>query len=229
MKLPSGYTQLEYLRSSGTQYIDTGFVPNSLTRIVIVGLFHSGHSLYGTSESGKNLNMTSNGSTVYYKWNGAGDSAKWSYMGVVHQYEQDKNVCKIDGNTVHTYTYSSWAATTTVLLFARNHNTAGPNDMGDVRVYSCKLYDNGVLVRDFVPCRNLSGTLGMYDLVNNKFYTNAGSGTFSIGAVGTTYWFGRTLIGGTAYNIKSGKTLIGSTAYTIKHGKTLVEGTVYKI
>ena len=29
--LPSGYTQLEYIESTGTQYIDTGIVPNSTT------------------------------------------------------------------------------------------------------------------------------------------------------------------------------------------------------
>ena len=29
--LPSGYTQLEYIESTGTQYIDTGFKPNNNT------------------------------------------------------------------------------------------------------------------------------------------------------------------------------------------------------
>lgn len=27
--LPSGYTELEYIESSGTQYVDTGVVPNN--------------------------------------------------------------------------------------------------------------------------------------------------------------------------------------------------------
>ena len=35
MALPSGYTQYEYIESSGTQYIDTGFKPNQNTRTVI--------------------------------------------------------------------------------------------------------------------------------------------------------------------------------------------------
>lgn len=33
--LPSGYVELEYLESSGTQYINTGIVPKSTTRVVI--------------------------------------------------------------------------------------------------------------------------------------------------------------------------------------------------
>ena len=39
----------------------------------------------------------------------------------------------------------------------------------------------------------------------------------------------KTLIGGTAYDIKGGKTLIGGTAYDITAGKTLVGGTGYDI
>jgi hypothetical protein len=39
----------------------------------------------------------------------------------------------------------------------------------------------------------------------------------------------KTLIGGTAYEIKGGKTLIDGTAYSIKNGKTLVGGTVYEV
>lgn len=39
----------------------------------------------------------------------------------------------------------------------------------------------------------------------------------------------KTLIGGTAYEIKGGKTLVGGTAYEIKGGKTLVGGTAYDI
>ena len=36
MSLPSGYTRLEYIESTGTQYIDTGFIPNQDTRIDMV-------------------------------------------------------------------------------------------------------------------------------------------------------------------------------------------------
>lgn len=39
----------------------------------------------------------------------------------------------------------------------------------------------------------------------------------------------KTLINGTAYEIKGGKTLVGGTAYKIERGKTLVGGTAYKI
>lgn len=40
---------------------------------------------------------------------------------------------------------------------------------------------------------------------------------------------GKTLINGTAYEIKGGRTLVNGTAYGISGGKTLVGGTAYKI
>ena len=33
--LPSGYTELEYIQSSGSQYINTGFIPKYDSRIVL--------------------------------------------------------------------------------------------------------------------------------------------------------------------------------------------------
>lgn len=40
---------------------------------------------------------------------------------------------------------------------------------------------------------------------------------------------GKTLIGGTAYDISGGKTLVNGTAYSIAGGKTLIDGTAYDI
>lgn len=48
-------------------------------------------------------------------------------------------------------------------------------------MYSCKIYDNETLVRDFVPCKNATGAVGLYDTVEGQFYANAGTGTFTAG------------------------------------------------
>ena len=53
--------------------------------------------------------------------------------------------------------------------------------MSKARIYRdfCKIYDNDNLVRDFVPCyRKADDEIGMYDMANGVFYTNAGTGTF---------------------------------------------------
>ena len=40
---------------------------------------------------------------------------------------------------------------------------------------------------------------------------------------------GKTMIGGTAYDVKPGNVMVGGTVYTIKEGKTMVDGTAYSI
>ena len=39
----------------------------------------------------------------------------------------------------------------------------------------------------------------------------------------------KTMVDGTAYDIKGGRTLVNGTAYDVKRGKTLVDGTTYEI
>lgn len=63
-------------------------------------------------------------------------------------------------------------------------NMVGNQIVGKMKVYSFKMYDNNILVRDFVPVvRSRDGVAGMYDMVERKFYTNAGSGSFKTGGV----------------------------------------------
>lgn len=51
-----------------------------------------------------------------------------------------------------------------------------------MKLYSFKIYDNGTLIRDFIPCyRVADNEVGLYDIVNNQFYTNQGTGSFTKG------------------------------------------------
>lgn len=55
------------------------------------------------------------------------------------------------------------------------------------RFYGCKIWKEGVLVRDFYPVFRFSDrVLGLYDLVNKQFYENAGDETFVYGS-GVSY------------------------------------------
>ena len=51
--------------------------------------------------------------------------------------------------------------------------------IGDI--YSFKVYDNDVLIRDFIPVKTLENQIGLWDLVEDKFYGNAGTGAFVAG------------------------------------------------
>ena len=61
------------------------------------------------------------------------------------------------------------------------------------RLYFCKIYNLDEMVRNFIPCYSTttvtdvngkewpSGTKGLYDTVEGKFYTNQGTGEFIAG------------------------------------------------
>lgn len=72
-------------------------------------------------------------------------------------------------------------------IFA-NHNSgngssnASTQTIKDMQVYSFKMYDDGVLVRDFIPCyRKSDSKVGLYDTVTRRFFTDWNGGNFTKG------------------------------------------------
>ena len=54
-----------------------------------------------------------------------------------------------------------------------------PTLMSSMQLYELKMWKDDVLVRNFIPCyRKSDNVIGLYDLVNNVFYLNQGTGTF---------------------------------------------------
>ena len=182
--LPAGYTQVEYIQSTGTQYINTGFKPNQDTRIdAEIETTDTGipYFFWGARTSSETINfcLLRVGSGVRADYGESKLKVTDTPSTGKVPISQNKNICTYGTKTV-TNTASSFASQYPLYLFAANTGgTAGY--FGRHKLYNCKIYDNGVLVRNFVPARNSSGALGLYDTVNSTFYTNAGTGTFTAG------------------------------------------------
>ena len=188
--LPSGYTQLEYIQSSGAQYINTGFVPSPDTRAVIDAQItvqtvataaylgeRSGSG--GTDKTAYELWSMSTGRNVSSDFFGNHVSKTMSTIGIRMLIDKNKASVTINGSTI---TNSAAAGTATLPIFLLASNDKGTATWGiAAKLYSCQLYDNGTLARDFVPCKNASGAVGLYDTVGAQFYANAGTGTFTAG------------------------------------------------
>ena len=70
-----------------------------------------------------------------------------------------------------------------IYLFALNSSGTLDNRNCVVKLYRYKLYENDVLVRDFVPVyRKSDNVAGLYDTINDVFYINQGTGSFTVGA-----------------------------------------------
>ncbi len=191
-QLPAGYTQLEYIESTGTQYIDTGYKPTStsildLTITNFQTMQTSGKLVFGCGEGewgiSKGWVCGIAGSSGSSAWNCRLSSSMITYsaLGITTgnaytlRYGPDaaivNGVKKIDFNhspaIPQSYDRSFW-------LFRANTNNSSYNN-GSWRFGLTTLYDNGNLVRNFIPAENSSGVVGMYDLVSGQFFTNAAS------------------------------------------------------
>ena len=186
--LPEGYTQLDYIASTGTQYIDTGIVPNQNTGFEIE--FLSNNEISSTSgefgailgarekSSVNELQLTSY-TTKDSGHNGTLRFGSTSYNANIIANEKNiislKNKVYTSNNVVQTVE-GEFISPSTLSLFALNQNDTA-TQFGSVRIYSCKIYDGNKLVRDFVPC-DYNGEAGLYDLVYGLFYVNQGEGQF---------------------------------------------------
>lgn len=177
--LPASYTRLSYIESSGTQYIDTGFVPNQDTRVACEFEYTTAGYVFGAENA-----YRSNSFDFYTRlavYNATSTVFTALSTSAKHSVDFNKNVVSVDGSTKVTFTYASFSSGLPLFLFAVN---SGGNGIEGIigKIYSCQIYNNGTMVRDYVPCRKNDGVVGMYDFITNKFYKNAGTGSFVAGA-----------------------------------------------
>ena len=69
-----------------------------------------------------------------------------------------------------------------IYAFACNDNGAGVSMHSKARCYALKIWKDGVMERDFVPCRK-NGEAGLYDKVSNSIFVSKGSKPLIAGPV----------------------------------------------
>lgn len=182
-RLPKGFTELTYIESTGTQYIDTGVIPSNADRFVgritpmalgttvVIGIYQNfqWHPL-GFSK----------GNTAY-SYSGWLTANKNMAVGVEYEFETNfsngNQSMKINGEIVASSTKTYAPPTIPYYLFAIDNN-GNPSSYSKVKIDFLQIYQNDVLVRDFVPCISDADGVGLFDLVEGKFYGNAGSDSF---------------------------------------------------
>jgi hypothetical protein len=190
--LPAEYQWVEYIASSGTQYIDTGIRATTTTRIILDFRYNpkpttGSYNGYTHGSSNGHFQFGANATDFYIM---ISKSSTWVDTGVPvdterHVWDLSKASPKLDDTLINNTTTSAFVNNTnhgSLYLFAR-HTTSGPTYYCSMEVYSCRIYDGSTLVRDFVPALRVSDSVaGLYDLVNDSFYTNLGTGAFVAGS-----------------------------------------------
>lgn len=194
--VPSGLIELDYIESTGTQYIDSNFIPKATTRTIMKAepmSWSAWSAFFGTrnatSPTASQAYIAAIPAATLYRSDYFGSSltAETPTVMQVTNIDKNKNICSFN-NIIITNTSSTVNATTNMFLLALN-DVGTAKYFLSAKLYSCQIYDGNTLVRDFIPIKTTTNIYGLWDKVNKVFYKNAGTGAFTGGpAVALTGW-----------------------------------------
>lgn len=179
--LPDGYTQLEYIESTGTQYIDTGIIALETDEITVIGTATTTSSQIFFSQGASSNNQafqlanTTNTNGIVFDLQNYDPyriiTGVYAYNNVVTVRIANKEIF-VNGTSYGTSAGTLTNPTDTMRLFI---SSAGA-------MYNIQMQRFTITGKiDLVPAKNSSGVVGMYDTVSGTFFTNAGTGEFIAG------------------------------------------------
>ena len=191
--LPDGFRRVEYLESTGTEWIDTGVIPNNETGAYVKALQTVNGNTFpigaGSNNSGwvpMRLLMKGNGSYPTYRWGTSwSDSSSSLNDSIIYTSEfnwlNDKSVNLFRGEeliiskTLNASTNINPGCT--AAIFAVNNNTGNINYQWKGHIYEVKISQGEEIIKHFIPVYdNNSLESCMYELIEGKAYYNKGTG-----------------------------------------------------
>ena len=187
--LPGGYTAVDYLQSSGAQWIDTGYRYGASSDIEVKFGTSADGALIGAQDSDDNKYKFAIVVSEPIIWMGRGKAvaADISDMqkplvlrNVVSLFKITDSTGKEKRETSNNPDYVG--PQLTIYLFAR-HTPTGTTQMSKSQIYYCRFYENGELVCEMRPCLDADGVPCMYDLIRQQTLYNQGTGSFTWGVI----------------------------------------------
>ena len=185
------YELLEYIQSSGTQYIDTGYVNTSSDYTYELDMAWTGTDVSRFESFIGFMHSSTIPRAALHKYSGSlmfgGDATtnatevipvaneRFWYKGKFKSGDQKlyKNNELIAQNS-NSFNHSD--NTLSVYIFGRNNS--GKN-LSYMRLYEANIYEGDTLVRHYIPMRRKSdGALGLYEEKQKEFFINQGTSTF---------------------------------------------------
>ena len=181
---------LPYIETTGGQYIDTGYAANLNTAVEVTFQTNSGNKwLFGSRTSGGASNTyavhVSSMNSIWFQMANDSSSTQFSVGNFTNKQSTitvNKDAAYFNGVQIGTVGRTSFGENTLSLyLGVINANGSGTDRPFVGKIYSSRIWDNGELVRFFVPARDKDGNVGFYDLVTHQMFLNAGTGNFAYG------------------------------------------------
>ena len=189
--------RLEYIASSGSQWIDTGIEGKvGITAEIDFACMTDADATVLGSRSGNDRFFP-----VHWNWKkivrtlGSWDGTKSTSATVGTRYlaratlKNGEQSLHVDGTAISAAAGTASSSVSTGLsmyLFAANIDGSASQKIS-ARIYSAKIWNGDTLVRSFVPCEDENGEACLWDFVSGRYFRNEGTGAFSKGgAVATT-------------------------------------------
>lgn len=192
--LPEGYRQVARVgkndKTASRCHVDTGYVANINTRISVdyryIGEVSTANQLIGSAGTGSGT-----GGVILF-FTGLRWSQGWLNLPTPPDGSSVSDIVWFDGTLAHVirngveYQYtptkdaSFMTAKESIYLLGRHQANGVYKNSPAAMVSGLRIWDDGVLVRDFIPCvREKDGLAGFYDLTGSvssrtwtPFYTN---------------------------------------------------------
>ena len=185
--------EVEYLQSTGTQYIDTGVIPTSATRVQCAFLLTSVPSdtfavAFGAfrsqSETSGFALFLNNTVPVQARTGGLGKPNIISAFSVAKDFNYEVylafNTLRVNGQSYSPSQNNTWTSLSSNMYIFSGSVAYESRRRIPGRFYYFKIWQGDVLVRDYSPVRK-DGVGYLYDRVSGQLFGNAGTGAFGVG------------------------------------------------
>ena len=196
-RLPIEYQEVDYIASTGSEYIDTelagksGYTMEAKLAYTAFPGTYSYFAGFGTNTSSRVYFLRvkyENGTALEgYTFDGTATASNDTVtLNTVYEYksimESGNQKIYRDGVLLKEGASTGSNVYGTIWLFGANYN-GSINGNTNCKLYSCKFTFDGNVVGDYVPCyRKSDGEVGLFDLVTRKFFGNSGTGTLTKGS-----------------------------------------------
>ena len=182
--LPTGYTQLPFIWAEDAASIDTGVYPDDTTEVEITfsqGIGGGGNviGIYPIQDESNSFRFFEYGGEYYLDYgSGAGlNRIQTSTESRIFEYDVAKTIrfgnryIQVNGSTLVSSTPVSFTQKANTMVIGNAQNKTYQ------RYWGCKIIQTinsaRTSVREYVPCRDSEGHVGLYDKKNNTFSYHA--------------------------------------------------------
>lgn len=182
-RLPKEYQEVEYIQSDGNQYIITNIYPNGQTGVeVCMGEVLNNSVLFGayntTWTTGFGMYCNTNYDFWYHYYSNNQINKRPPTKFVLNF---NKGKTTIDGIVYASVAEKTFNVSYLLYLFCGNMG-GSIEQRTKCKLYYAKIYANDTLESEYIPCyRKSDGEIGLYDIVQQEFKQNNGSGRFTKG------------------------------------------------